>query len=210
MILERIAMLKRPRFLRGCFAWACALAGFLVCALGWAARAQTPQAPSTSPAGTAPSPASVQGALTLDGPWLFQTGDDARWADPAFDDSNWVAVNLNQPLADQGMEPYTGYAWYRIHLQPEELSHLAALTGGTPLTLLASGNSVGQFAVYVNGVEAGHTRGMTDRPVEYESPPLAVPLPAATSGAAVVLAIRTWADTTIKRGLLVKADLGAL
>ena len=41
---------------------------------------------------------------------------------------------------------------------------------------------IGQLAVYVNGVEVGHTRGMTDSPKMYESAPIDVNLPPATMG----------------------------
>src|SRR5690349_17574272 len=30
--------------------------------------------------------------VDLNGPWKFHVGDDATWADPNFDDSNWESV----------------------------------------------------------------------------------------------------------------------
>jgi hypothetical protein len=42
--------------------------------------------------------------VTLNGPWKFRTGDDARWADPAFDDSAWENVDLTpSPGANDGV-----------------------------------------------------------------------------------------------------------
>jgi phosphoserine phosphatase RsbU/P len=179
---------------------------------GWAQAA--PAAPGNAQAAQANAggaQANLKGVLTLDSGWRFQAGDDPRWADPEFDDSNWTAVDLNQPLVDQGIDSYSGYGWYRIRLAPGQLAQSAAMTAGEPAALLAEGNSVGQLAVYVNGVEAARTRGMTDPPRGYESPPLAVPLPKGNSGAPLVLAIRTWAGAgnTIRRGLLTKVELGA-
>lgn len=173
-----------------------------------------------NPAVTVPSPASgavsstvvtqVHGAMILDGPWRFQIGDDSRWADPSFDDSNWASVILSKSLFDQGFESYTGYAWYRMRVQPQQLAQLSNLLGRPPLDLLLTTDSVGQLGVYVNGVEVGNTRGMTDDPSMYQSPPLAVHVAGADADGSVVVAVRSWAgpDVTIGRGLLVKAELG--
>jgi hypothetical protein len=149
----------------------------------------------------------VHAVLSLDGPWRFQTGDDPNWADPGFDDSKWPTVTLDKPLSAQGFDSYSGYAWYRIHVQPQQLSTIANLSPGTPLVLLATPNSVGQLSVYVNGYLVGQTRGMTDDPSMFQSPPLMVPL----SGVGpTVLAIRTWAGSgvQINRGLLEKVEVG--
>ena len=66
---------------------------------------------------------------------------------------------------------------------------------------------------YIDGVEAGHTRGMTDHPTMYSSPPFIVrfsnPNPNATG--ARVIAIRTWAGPSIpiKQGLVTSVELGS-
>src|ERR1700761_2055561 len=69
-------------------------------------------------------------AMTLNGPWQFQIGDDPQWANPDFDDKMWESVDLT-PLpgahdGDQGLTRYTGgwserghrgydgFAWYRM------------------------------------------------------------------------------------------------
>jgi phosphoserine phosphatase RsbU/P len=170
------------------------------------------QSPAVNPAPqpiSAPAtlPAGVRGIVTLDGGWRFRTGDDPRWADPAFDDSNWQPVTLGQPLTDQGFDTYSGFAWYRIRLQPELVSQFGGAAGSAQPVLFVVGNSVGQIAVYVNGVESGHTRGMTDKLEEYQSPPFIVPL---SGSGPIDVAIRTWADPTVQigRGLLDKVELG--
>ncbi len=149
----------------------------------------------------------VRSIFTLDGGWRLHLGDDPQWAVPGFNDSDWQSVRLGQSLSDQGIEPYSGYAWYRLRLQPSQLSQFASLAGSQHPVLLVTGNSVGQLAVYVNGVEAGHTRGMAEHLAQYESPPFIVSL----SGAGPIdIAIRTWAGptVTINRGLLEKVELG--
>jgi Stage II sporulation protein E (SpoIIE) len=192
----------------------CWLAVLCVCVPAMGAKAQTSAAGGGAGAlapANSDSLFKIQGALKLDGPWRFQAGDDPRWADPAFDDSSWPAVSLSQPLVNQGIDAYTGFGWYRIHIEPQQLAQLAAATGNGPASLLVASSSVGQLAVYVNGVEAGHTRGMTDRPAEYQSPPLEIPLAQGNAGGPLVLAIRTWAGptVTIGGGLVSGVELGS-
>lgn len=137
-------------------------------------------------------------------------GDDPRWADPAFDDSSWPIIALDEPLSTQGIEPYSGYAWYRIRLEPKQLAAFDNLSSATPLDLLITGNSAGQLAAYVNGIQAGHTRGMTDHPAMYQTPPFIARLSEPGSSGSRVLAIRTWAGAgiPIRQGLLSKVELG--
>src|SRR5215471_10647817 len=46
----------------------------------------------------------------------FKTGNDPRWSDPAFDDSNWGTLKSSVNWDDQGYQDYDGYAWYRFHV----------------------------------------------------------------------------------------------
>lgn len=130
--------------------------------------------------------------------------------EPGFNDSDWPTVSLGQSLAEQGIDTYTGFGWYRLKMQPEQLAQFSSLASGQPLSLLVSSNMVGQLDVFVNGAEAGHTRGMTESPSEYRSPPFVVQLTPAASGPTVI-AIRTWAGprTTVSRGLLRRVEIGA-
>ncbi|MGB6689444.1 MAG: GGDEF domain-containing protein, partial [Terracidiphilus sp.] len=105
--------------------------------------------------------------IDLDGPWRFQIGDDPTWADPGFDDSKWQTVTLDQTLTDQGIDTYSGYAWYRLRLQPQQLTQFGNAGGSQALDLLLRGNSIGQLEAFVNGVESGHTRGLADHPSMY-------------------------------------------
>jgi phosphoserine phosphatase RsbU/P len=50
----------------------------------------------------------------LNGPWRFHTGDDLRWADPSFDDSNWPPLDSDRSWVEQGYPEYNGIAWYRF------------------------------------------------------------------------------------------------
>jgi hypothetical protein len=175
----------------------------LCCALPLAA-----QTPSSQPA---PAPTTTRAVLSLEGPWRFAIGDDPTWADPAFNDTNWLPVNASQTLVEQGIGSYSGYAWYRLRLSPQQLADFGKFNSGSPLVLLVKGNSVGQIALYINGIEAAHTRGLTDRPSMYQSLPVTAALPHTDASAPIVIAIRTWAgpDVTIRRGLLDRVELGS-
>src|ERR1035441_1084339 len=132
----------------------------IFCALCFPVAAQTPASPTTDPAKSAATSLSFHGTVNLEGPWRFQIGDDPRWADPGFDDSAWPTVTLGKPLAEQGIESYAGFGWYRLRLQPQQLSQFDGLSGSQPLDLLLTSYSIGQLSVYINGVESGHARGM--------------------------------------------------
>jgi hypothetical protein len=189
----------------------------LFCAAFYFAPSLTAQPATSAAAPTAttsapnPSPTIVHGAVRLEGPWQFEIGDDPRFADPAFDDSSWRPVSLNQPLSSQYIESYSGYAWYRLRLQPQQLAQLAAVSPDDAPVLLVTGDSVGQLAVYINGVQSGQTQGMADPPAEYQSLPFVVPLIRPTGAGPTVIAIRTWAGptVTINRGLLTGVELTA-
>ena len=50
----------------------------------------------------------------VDGLMRFQTGDDPRWSDPGFDDSNWPLISSKRSWSEQGYKDYGGFAWYRF------------------------------------------------------------------------------------------------
>jgi phosphoserine phosphatase RsbU/P len=181
---------------------------FCACAVPLAAQSPAIVAPAASGANAA---ARVHAIMDLDGPWRFQVGDDPRWADPGYDDSAWPTVVLSKGLSEQGFDSYTGYGWYRLRLQRQQLSQLNSLAGNAMLDLLVTADGIGQAAVYADGVESGHTLGMRDNPSMYQSAPLIVHLSRPAADGAIVLAIRTWAgpSATIRRGLIDKVELGA-
>jgi phosphoserine phosphatase RsbU/P len=175
------------------------------CALAPSVAAQAALAANVGSSG-------VRAVINLDDGWRFQQGDDPRWADPAFDDKDWTSVALSKPLVQQGVVLYTGYGWYRLRLEPQQLAALNNSNNSTarsPLLLMITSDSVGQLAVYVNGVESGHTSGMAEKPSEYQSPSFVVQL-TGDGSAPVMLAIRSWAGpaTNIRRGLLERVEVG--
>lgn len=202
-VFRQVASRLRLRYIHRSLALLC------LCSFALHARSSSPAAadPLTS-SGTANAPP-FRAVLNLDGPWRFEIGDDLRWADPAGDDTTWSTVSLSQPLSFLGFPTYTGYAWYRMRVQPAQIASLNS--SDQPLQLLVTSDFVGQLDVFLNGVEAGHTRGMTETPSMYQSPAFIVPLPANAAKGPLVLAIRSWAGPAVpvSRGLLVKVELGS-
>src|SRR5918911_5719681 len=56
------------------------------------------------------------GTMSLAGQWRFHPGDNPRWADPNFDDSDWKLVKVPLSLDQQGYPNFSGYGWYRLTL----------------------------------------------------------------------------------------------
>lgn len=142
--------------------------------------------------------------VALNGPWKFHTGDDPRWADPAFDDSGWESVDLTpSPGANdgdvglpgyvpgwsaKGHPGYQGYGWYRIHLTVRP-------PAGETLALLGPWAVDSVYQVYGNGTllgGVGDFHGST--PVAHGNHyPRLLPFPLESArGGAMTLAIRVW------------------
>jgi hypothetical protein len=148
--------------------------------------------------------------VALNGPWKFHTGDDRRWADPAFDDSAWESVDLTPApgahdndvgltgyvpgWAAKGHAGYWGYAWYRIRVS-------VAVPMGDSLALAGPPDVDNAYQVFVNGVLLGSEGNFSDQtPVIYSIQPRMSQLPASLlpvspdGTVSVVLAFRVWMD----------------
>lgn len=144
--------------------------------------------------------------VALNGPWKFHTGDDARWADPRFDDAGWESVDLTpRPGAHdsdvgltgyvpgwmaRGHANYWGYAWYRMRV---------SLTAppGEPLAVAGPLYVDSAYQLFVDGRLMGGYGDFSRRePAVYSRRPLVFPLPrmqsAGAGGVVAVVAIRTW------------------
>jgi hypothetical protein len=161
------------------------VAGLIVC-LGAAVFSTEINAQSPAPHPTAPGPAvqtveaaSLTNVVNIDSPWRFHAGDDRRFADPNFDDSEWPTIRPNQLFRSIGVPDITGgYLWARMHLRVPS-------TGG-PFALAVYPAPSVQYEVFVNGSPIASTPGMATRTPRADSPfPVALP----PSGD-IVLAIR--------------------
>lgn len=125
-----------------------------------------------------------QPVVALDGVWRFHPGDDPRWADPNFDDSQWPLLHSDRDWAQQGYEGLSGVAWYRFKVDVP--------TGSSPISLyiplLRS-----SYEVYADGQPVGALGGMPPRVKVITPIPQLFALPQTTIAAhTITIAIRVW------------------
>lgn len=147
-----------------------------------------------------------QSIVPLNGPWKFHIGDDPRWADPNFDDSQWETVDLTpkagsfDPIGGQsgyvpgwtakGHPGYWGYAWYRIRVR-------VAAQPGQKLALAGPADVDDAYQAFWNGAllgSFGKFGGPGVRPTVYNSQPAMFGLPETADGSGAVLAFRFWME----------------
>ena len=160
-----------------------------------------------------------QSVLPLYGPWKFHTGDDPRWADPNFDDSQWENMDLAPKAGSfdpilglsgyvpgwtaKGHPGYWGYAWYRIRVQVNARP-------GESLAVAYSSDVDDAYQLFANGVLLGSFGKFSDNskhPILYNSQPRMFRLPE-TEGqgpVAEVLAFRVWMEPNT---LMLSPDAG--
>jgi sialate O-acetylesterase len=81
--------------------------------------------------------------------WRFSVGDDARWAEPSFEDRRWARISVPDAWEDEGYEDYNGFAWYRCRFRFDQ--------DATKATYLALGRIDDVDEVFVNGKKVGAT-----------------------------------------------------
>lgn len=59
--------------------------------------------------------------IDLERHWKFSIGDNKKWADPKYNDSNWESIKVPANWEDEGFNGYNGHAWYRITFEGSEL-----------------------------------------------------------------------------------------
>ena len=125
-----------------------------------------------------------KGIVPIDGDWQFHVGDDLSWAQPSFDDSGWEPIRTDATWGEQGHPSYTGFAWYRRHM---EIVPGAGEDGQYSIFILDAENA---YELYWNGKLIGQYGRLPPHAYwYYGSFPKSFPLPGSTKG---VLAIRVW------------------
>ncbi len=88
--------------------------------------------------------------INLRGRWYFEIGDNPKYADQNFDESNWVKVWVPEKWEDEGFPGYDGFAWYRVHVNiPEHLKEKSLF--------LKLGKIDDRDETYLNGKSIGKT-----------------------------------------------------
>ncbi len=124
----------------------------------------------------------------VDSVWRFHLGDDARWAQPDFDDSAWPTL---QPATDwnkQGYPTRTQLAWFRFHLRAP--AHTQSLVLELPdieksYQLFSDGQLIAQVGTLPPGPAhnvIGAARVFT------------LPVNSGSSAKEITVAIRLWQD----------------
>ena len=120
-------------------------------------------------AAPSPAPLNIEGlgkaTVALDGDWQFHLGDNPGWASPTLDDSGWERIGVDKPWGDQTHFGYTGYAWYRRHVN---FLPVAGVESDLAL-LLPPIDDV--YEVYWNGSPIGHLGKFPPYPVFYNAIP---------------------------------------
>jgi hypothetical protein len=125
-----------------------------------------------------------RGIADIGGNWQFHVGDNPQWAQPGFDDSKWEQIGADDSWGAQGHPSYTGFAWYRRHV---DILPASGSSGEYRILLRYVQDA---YEVYWNGKLIGQSGRMPPHPSwDYFLYPKDFPLPGSAVG---VLAIRVW------------------
>jgi hypothetical protein len=150
---------------------------------------QRPAQKSAQPTVPAPGPVLIiqglgTGTAPIGGAWQFHLGDDLNWAQPSFDDAGWETIRTNDTWGAQGHPGYTGFAWYRRHVN---IIPAAADTAQYRVAVVATEDA---YEAYWNGKLIGQYGKLPPHPIWFYSAfPSSFPLTGSLQG---VLAIRVW------------------
>ena len=124
----------------------------------------------------------------LDGLARFHTGDDLRWSDPNFDDSQWPLARIDQPWTTQGFTSDSGFAWYRFKIISIQ---------GHPQLGFYNPNPYDCYELFVGGRLVAKYGGMppNERVLQgdwYQPPVQRIPAYLLSAGGPVLAALRVW------------------
>ena len=123
----------------------------------------------------------------LSGPWRFQVGDQAQWAEPRFDDGSWPVVDV--PTGWGRSSPEGEMAWYRLSVRVDP--EAARVPPGLAVLI---GNVDSAYEIYAGGRRLGGVGSLPPDPrIDYDRQGLYVlPPEAVAPDGRVVIALRVW------------------
>jgi hypothetical protein len=127
----------------------------------------------------------------VDSAWRFHLGDDARWAQPDFDDSTWQTLQPATDWTKQGYPKRTEFAWFRFRLRAP--AHTQSLVLELPAIeksyqLFSDGKLIAQVGTLPPGPAhnvIGAARVFT------------LPVHSGSSAKEITVALRLWQDPTV-------------
>lgn len=121
--------------------------------------------------------------VSLKNPCRFHAGDDPAWSSPGMDDSSWEQVDIGKPLGSQGHWSFTGYGWFRCHL------NVTPVEGVRRKLAILFSPVMGPYQVFWNGETIGAVGRMPPHPLyDFRTPPHSFTF----GGGEGVLAVRLW------------------
>ncbi len=135
--------------------------------------------------------------------WRFQGGDNARWAEPGFDDSGWKVLEPLQNWSEQGWVAKNSMGWVRFRLRvPGGASSQAGSQANSLVMVMPSFGKA--YQIFADGRMVGQAGSLPPAKPEVLAEtarlftiPVASPVAGAGAGAQakdVVIAIRLWED----------------
>lgn len=130
--------------------------------------------------------------VTLGPHWLFSADDHPVYASPGYDDTGWIEISADAPLASYGFRDLR-YAWYRIHVQARPRAHDL---------VIEMQDIEGGYEIFANGMRVG-ALGTMDSIQQEQSSLTFYEIPDSRIGlnGDVVIAIRFALNKTGRRGI---------
>ena len=96
--------------------------------------------------------------IDLKGKWKFKTGDNQKWGETDYDDTNWDEIKVPSRWETQGYSAYDGFAWYR-----KEFNINKKFSDGEFVLVLGKIDDIDE--VYLNGKLIGSTGDLIITPI---------------------------------------------
>ena len=138
---------------------------------------------------TFPSEAPVDeddASANLSGTWNSRAGDDPRWADAGYDDSDWKSVTLPSTWIEQGYKGMDGYVWFRREFFLD--------TADDGLAVMVGAARFGSYEIYAGGERIGGRAELTSRILRQKRSVYKVPRDAMDESGRLCLSLKVWRD----------------
>jgi Stage II sporulation protein E (SpoIIE) len=127
----------------------------------------------------------------VDSVWHFHLGDDPRWSEPGFDDSQWPVLKPTEQWSKQGYPREAEFAWFRFRLR------VPPHTGSLVLQVPSIAKSFqlfsdGQMIAQVGLLPPGPARDVMDA-----SRVFTLPVNSGPASKEIVVAFRLWQDPSM-------------